>query len=70
MTALVLLPGLDETGELFADFAAKLPHELRVIMVAYPSDVPLDYDALEPLVHHTSLPMKHFFCWPSRFLAP
>lgn len=50
MVALVLLPGLDGTGELFADFVAALPGGIRPIVVAYPPDQVLGYDGLEPLV--------------------
>src|ERR1700688_5080921 len=35
---LVLLPGLDGTGELFADFIAALPESWTTATVAYPSD--------------------------------
>lgn len=47
---LVLLPGLDGTGLLFADFMAALGPEFDPIVVRYPTDVPLGYAELEPLV--------------------
>ena len=40
---LVLLPGLDGTGELFGDFIAALPQSLIAIPVAYPADRVLSY---------------------------
>ncbi len=46
MVALVLLPGMDGTGELFDEFLSSLGDALRPIVVAYPKDHPLDYDAL------------------------
>jgi pimeloyl-ACP methyl ester carboxylesterase len=46
---LVLLPGLDGTGLLFADFVAALGPEFDPIVVRYPADVPLGYTELEPL---------------------
>jgi pimeloyl-[acyl-carrier protein] methyl ester esterase len=47
---LVLLPGLDGTGLLFADFVAALGPEFDPIVVRYPGDVPLGYAGLEPPV--------------------
>lgn len=47
---LVLLPGLDGTGLVFADFVAALGPELDPVVVRYPPDVPLGYAELEPLV--------------------
>jgi len=46
MTALVLLPGMDGTGTLFADLVAELPQALRPVVVAYPADLPLGYPDL------------------------
>jgi pimeloyl-ACP methyl ester carboxylesterase len=48
--ALVLLPGLDGTGTLFQPLLAHLSANLHPIVVAYPTDVPLGYDELLPLV--------------------
>jgi len=50
MLTLVLLPGMDGTGELFADFAAALGARCHPVIVAYPMDKPLTYQALEDLV--------------------
>ncbi|HEY0962811.1 MAG TPA: alpha/beta hydrolase [Pseudomonadales bacterium] len=49
MTALVLLPGMDGTGKMFADFVDAM--QARCIVVAYPLDQPLGYAELEQLVH-------------------
>ena len=43
MTALVLLPGMDGTGDLFAPLLSALPPALRTIVVRYPCDRPLGY---------------------------
>lgn len=43
---LVLLPGLDGTGELFANFLPELPKTLNVINAAYPSQRFLPYSEL------------------------
>lgn len=47
---LVLLPGLDGTGRLFAPLLAALPKTIRAITVAYPPNEPLDLAALATLV--------------------
>ena len=47
---LVLLPGLDGTGELFADFITALPQPLIATPVAYPNDRFLSYADLHPFV--------------------
>lgn len=47
---LVLLPGLDGTGKLFAEFLEALDLGLRAQVVPYPPNVPLGYEELEPLV--------------------
>lgn len=39
---LVLLPGLDGTGELFEPFVEALPASVRALVVAYPPAAPLD----------------------------
>ncbi|MDQ3035459.1 MAG: alpha/beta hydrolase [Myxococcota bacterium] len=44
--SLVLLPGLDGTGELFAPLLAELPPSIAPIVVRYPVDRRLGYDAL------------------------
>lgn len=49
MTTLVLLPGLDGTGELFADFVAALGPGVEVIVVSYPRDQPQGYSELEAI---------------------
>lgn len=48
MTTLVLLPGMDGTGKMFADFVAAVP--ARCLVIAYPRDEPLGYAELEQLV--------------------
>lgn len=50
MTRVILLPGLDGSGELLAEFAAALAPEFDATIVSYPNDVALDYPALTALV--------------------
>lgn len=47
--SLVLLPGLDGTGELFAPLLGALPDWIRPVVVSYPRDRPLGYEGLLPL---------------------
>jgi len=51
MATLMLLPGLDGTGELFAPFVAALRSEFVVRVVRYPSTKPLSYESLESVAH-------------------
>jgi pimeloyl-ACP methyl ester carboxylesterase len=50
VTRFVLLPGMDGTGELLAEFAAALAPGFSTTIVDYPKDVALDYGALTTLV--------------------
>lgn len=43
---LILLPGMDGTGELLAEFIDSLKPEFRAEVIAYPGDAPMDYKAL------------------------
>ena len=47
MCRLVLLPGMDGTGELFAPFIAALGSQFPVTIVRYPETQALDYAGLE-----------------------
>lgn len=42
----LLLPGMDGTGDLFTPFVSALPSGLRPHITRYPADVPLGYDEL------------------------
>lgn len=50
LPTLVLLPGMDGTGEMFAPFLAALGSQCQVTCVRYPGDVPWGYAELEALV--------------------
>jgi pimeloyl-ACP methyl ester carboxylesterase len=47
---LVLLPGMDGTGEMFAPFVSALGSECKALCVRYPGDAALGYAQLEALV--------------------
>jgi len=59
-TTIVLLPGLDGTGILFRPFLEQLPSWLGPVVVAYPGNEKLGYDALLPMVLR-SLPTNEPF---------
>jgi pimeloyl-[acyl-carrier protein] methyl ester esterase len=56
-TTLVLLPGMDGTGELFAEFAARLQDAFDVVIVRYPASKALGYAALTELAR-AALPQE------------
>jgi len=60
MTALVLLPGMDGSGALFAEFLSSLSHEIRPIVVSYPENQLLGYRELERFAS-TFLPANEKF---------
>ena len=47
---LVLLPGMDGTGELFSEFIAALPEPFEAVAVSYPTERYLPYSELENFV--------------------
>src|ERR1700679_4296220 len=67
--ALVLLPGLDGTGKLFAEFLKALDPGVSAHVVPYPPDVPLGYDELEALVR-AALPQGRFVLLGESFSGP
>lgn len=50
LPALVLLPGMDGTGDLFAPFLAAMGPECKVLCIRYPDDAAMGYVELEVLV--------------------
>jgi pimeloyl-ACP methyl ester carboxylesterase len=60
MLTLVLLPGMDGTGELFTPFATALGQEFKLKIVGYPSTEALGYAKLESIVH-AALPHEGSF---------
>jgi pimeloyl-ACP methyl ester carboxylesterase len=50
MPTLVILPGLDGTGTLIAEFIGKMAPGVEVQALVYPNDEPMGYDELEALV--------------------
>ena len=67
---LVLLPGLDGTGKLFAEFLKALDLSVSANVVPYPPDVPLGYDELERLVREALPTRGHFVLLGESFSGP
>jgi len=70
MVALVLLPGLDGTGLLFADFAASFGPDVEIIVVSYPSDATVGYSELEPIARSFLPKNQPFFLLGESFSGP
>lgn len=67
---LVLLPGMDGTGELFSEFIAALPGEFRIDTVRYPSDGCLSYAELERFVREACPLSEPFVLLAESFSTP
>lgn len=70
MVTLVLLPGLDGTGLLFADFAASFGPEVKVVVVSYPTDVSLGYAELESVARSFLPQDQPYFLLAESFSGP
>lgn len=70
MLTLVLLPGLDGTGQLFADFIAAMGPGIRTIVASYPTDTPLGYDELEPIARSFLPQDEPFYLLAESFSGP
>jgi pimeloyl-ACP methyl ester carboxylesterase len=67
---LVLLPGLDGTGELFVDFVAALPESWTATVVAYPTDRFLSYADLRSFVTAAVPESERFVLVAESFSTP
>jgi pimeloyl-ACP methyl ester carboxylesterase len=67
---LVLLPGLDGTGELFSDFVAALPDTISATTVTYPAKEVLPYAALRPFVNAAIPERESFVLLAESFSSP
>ena len=67
---LVLLPGLDGTGLLFAEFLKVLDPGIDTRVVAYPKDTPKGYDELETLVRAALPADRRFVILGESFSGP
>lgn len=67
---LVLLPGMDGTGELFSDFAAALAGEFEIATVWYPTERCLSYSELEGFVRAVCSTTGPFVLLAESFSTP
>lgn len=67
---LILLPGMDGTGELFADFINALPDILRTKTVRYPTDQRLSYAELASFVQSATPSSEPFVLLAESFSTP
>lgn len=70
MTTLVLLPGVDGTGELFGPLIAALNGQVRTLVVRYPTDEALSYLELQRQVHDLLPEGEPFFLLGESFSGP
>jgi pimeloyl-ACP methyl ester carboxylesterase len=70
MTRAILLPGMDGTGELLTEFAAALAPEFDALIVSYPTDVALDYQALIAFVRDLLPSGEQFLLIAESFSGP
>jgi pimeloyl-[acyl-carrier protein] methyl ester esterase len=69
-THLVLLPGLDGTGELFVDFIAAVGEPWTVTTVSYPTDRVLSYEDLRSIVAAAVPQSERFVLVAESFSTP
>jgi hypothetical protein len=59
MKKLIILSGLDGTGRLFQPFIEALPSNIEAVVISYPTDKNLAYEALTQYV------LKKYRCFSS-----
>lgn len=67
---LVLLPGLDGTGKLFANLLPELPPTLKINIARYPTDRFLSYSELVPCVREVVPSSRPFLLVAESFSTP
>ena len=67
---LVLLPGMDGTGDLFTDFRNALPQSMEPMVVRFPRDRFLDYPDLLALLQAGTLPSGPYVLLAESFSTP
>ncbi|MFC5461799.1 alpha/beta fold hydrolase [Massilia niabensis] len=70
MTTLILLPGMDGTGELFAPFVAVLDKRITAVIIRYPVNEPLTYQQLLSRVRDILPADEPFFLLDESFSGP
>jgi pimeloyl-[acyl-carrier protein] methyl ester esterase len=67
---LVLLPGLDGTGQLFAPLLSHLPPEFTATVISYPHNQILSYEQLKPYVYRAVPSGEPFILIAESFSGP
>lgn len=70
MLTIVLLPGMDGTGQLFEPFVSALGSKVKVKVVHYPTAEALGYDELETIARQQLPSAGHFFILGESFSGP
>jgi pimeloyl-ACP methyl ester carboxylesterase len=70
MPRLILLPGMDGTGDLFARFVARLPAGIDAQVVRYPETEALGYPELEGIARRASPSQGEFVLLGESFSGP
>jgi pimeloyl-ACP methyl ester carboxylesterase len=70
MPTLVLLPGMDGTGELFANLVDAMPEPFELITVRYPTDQELSYSELKAFVQAACPVSRPFVLLAESFSTP
>ncbi|HDZ62360.1 MAG TPA: alpha/beta hydrolase [Nitrospirae bacterium] len=68
--SLILLPGLDGTGDLFRPFLEFLPENIKPVIVSYPKDIPYGYDELKQVVMASLPEDSNFIILGESFSGP
>lgn len=67
---LLLLPGMDGTGELFTEFMELLPAWIEPLVVSYPTGQKLSYDLLSSILHAAAPHDEPFVILAESFSSP
>lgn len=70
MVTIVLLPGLDGTGQLLVEAAAKFGSFAETKVISYPTDIPLGYAELESFVREALPTNQPYFLLAESFSGP
>ncbi|MBC3874054.1 alpha/beta fold hydrolase [Undibacterium sp. LX15W] len=70
MATLVLLPGMDGTGDLFSPFIDALGDRVKTVVIRYPTDKALSYEALISFVRSALPPNEPYVLLGESFSGP
>ncbi|MBK5413220.1 alpha/beta fold hydrolase [Pseudomonas sp. TH31] len=70
LPTLVLLPGMDGTGELFQAFVAALENACDTVVVTYPCDIPLNHGELQAIARQALPTDRPFVLLGESFSGP